>query len=183
MKSSISLSEALALARFLPARVSARFLSQGRGGEAEAGQFPVVADEDMADYVASLTTIGAPHLGSGFGDWGIEKGLDRAVGLLEGMVDLKGFEDLTSAACQQFNDFAREKEATNSVVYQTYASERKARQCSGFFKSRYTLFFKEKARTTGWCQSGLSDGIKSWLRKMEERRSSRSIPFRCRRTT
>ena len=38
----------MARARFLPARVSARFLSQGRGGEAEAGQFPVVADEDMS---------------------------------------------------------------------------------------------------------------------------------------
>lgn len=49
----------------------------------------------MQDRIASLTTIGTPHLGTSFTDWGMERfgylmNLIRPLGL-----DIQGFRDLT----------------------------------------------------------------------------------------
>ncbi|HEY0405798.1 MAG TPA: alpha/beta fold hydrolase [Pyrinomonadaceae bacterium] len=82
----------------------------------------MIVDKGMADKVASLTTIGAPHLGTILADHVINHG---GVFLIEGLsrvIDLDGFADLTVAACQQFNSRAEDEEARNGVLYQTYAS-------------------------------------------------------------
>jgi triacylglycerol lipase len=87
----------------------------------------MIVNYDMADRVASLTTIGTPHLGTSFADWGIaNQGHDLIVSL-KNVLDLEGFEDLTTTRCVQFNEMARNAEAENNVLYHTYAgSEEKA---------------------------------------------------------
>jgi triacylglycerol lipase len=84
----------------------------------------MIVDHDMAEKVASLTTIGTPHLGTVLADHVIENGgrlwieiLGRAIKL-----NLDGFKDLTVTACEQFNMRAESREAANNVFYQTFAS-------------------------------------------------------------
>ena len=59
----------------------------------------------MEDRVLSLTTIGTPHRGTAFADWGITK-FER---LLKPVLDFLGvpmqaFYDLTTTACRTFNE-------------------------------------------------------------------------------
>lgn len=82
----------------------------------------MIVHEDMADKVASLTTIGTPHLGTSFADWGLAHGGKWAIGVFSRFLSLDGFLTLTPAARNAFNELVHDDEASNSVVYQTYAS-------------------------------------------------------------
>lgn len=76
----------------------------------------------MADRIASLTTIGTPHLGTSWADAALGFGGDYLVNAARQFINLDGFRDLSTAACQAFNERAQDHEATNSVRYQTFAS-------------------------------------------------------------
>ena len=84
----------------------------------------MIVDHNMADKVASLTTIGTPHLGTVLADHVLTHGgvflIDALLNVIK--LDLEGFKDLTKEACEQFNQRAEDIEARNGVVYQTYAS-------------------------------------------------------------
>lgn len=58
----------------------------------------------MADRVKSLTTIGTPHRGTSFADWGIAnlEGLVKPVLIAIGM-PYQAFYDLTRGHCREFN--------------------------------------------------------------------------------
>ena len=79
-------------------------------------------DERIHERVASLTTIGTPHLGTSFADWGIGH-TDELFTLFDifGIDTLDGFKDLTTAACQEFDAKARSFESSCGVTFQTYA--------------------------------------------------------------
>jgi triacylglycerol lipase len=81
----------------------------------------IVDIDGMADRVASVTTIGTPHLGTSFADFGISHG-GSVIDDLRSIIDLEGINDLTTTACEGFNARARDKEANNTVMYRTYAS-------------------------------------------------------------
>jgi len=59
----------------------------------------------MADHVLSLTTLGTPHRGSSFADWGVNR-LARVVKPVFDFLGLptQGFLDVTTASCQAFNE-------------------------------------------------------------------------------
>lgn len=82
----------------------------------------MIVDKGMADRVASLTTIGTPHLGTILADHVIDHGGFLLKEGLRHVINLDGFDDLRIAACEQFNSRAEHHEATNKVVYQTFAS-------------------------------------------------------------
>ena len=82
----------------------------------------MIVDKGMADRVATLTTIGTPHLGTPVADRIAQPGGAALVQALDRVVDVDGFADLTTAACEQFNRRAEDAEAKNAVVYQTYAA-------------------------------------------------------------
>ncbi|HEV7474883.1 MAG TPA: alpha/beta fold hydrolase [Pyrinomonadaceae bacterium] len=82
----------------------------------------MIVDKGMAEKVATLTTIGTPHLGTIFADHMIDHGGVLLMESLRPVLNLDGFADLTVAACERFNRRAEDFEATNNVVYQTYAS-------------------------------------------------------------
>lgn len=84
----------------------------------------MIVDLEMADKVASLTTIGTPHLGTILADRVIGAGGFFWMAILKQIfnLDLDGFNDLTIEACGKFNRRAENAEATNQVFYQTYAS-------------------------------------------------------------
>jgi triacylglycerol lipase len=59
----------------------------------------------MADRVVTLTSLGTPHRGTPFADWGIRR-LGRLVKPLLQLfgIPTQGFYDLTTDACRRFND-------------------------------------------------------------------------------
>jgi len=82
----------------------------------------MIADKGMADRVASLTTIGTPHLGTILADQILGNGGVFLMDLMRRVINLDGFADLTVTVCEQFNRRVEDFEARNNVVYQTYAS-------------------------------------------------------------
>ncbi|MBI3407492.1 MAG: hypothetical protein HY040_03940 [Planctomycetes bacterium] len=58
----------------------------------------------MADRVLTLTTLGTPHRGSAFADWGLER-LERLVRPVFDFLSIpsQAFYDLTTANCKKFN--------------------------------------------------------------------------------
>lgn len=58
----------------------------------------------MADRVLTLTTLGTPHQGSAFADWGLER-LERLVRPVFDFLSIpsQAFYDLTTANCKKFN--------------------------------------------------------------------------------
>lgn len=75
-----------------------------------------------ADKVASLTTLGTPHLGTVAADVGLIFGGEKLIDHARPWIDLAGYRDLTTAACAAFNERARQSEATNPVCYQACSS-------------------------------------------------------------
>lgn len=88
----------------------------------------MIVRHEMAERVASVTTIGTPHLGTSFADWGMNNQGHDIIKVVSTVIDIGGFADLTTAACRSFNEEARNSEATNSVIYQTYASSEERAQ-------------------------------------------------------
>lgn len=80
----------------------------------------------LTPRIRSLTTIGAPHLGTSFADWGLAPSNvgQEAVVLLRLLfnLDATGFLDLTTASAAAFNVEAEPFEAENGVTYQVVAS-------------------------------------------------------------
>jgi len=85
----------------------------------------MIVNQDMAAKVSSLTTIGTPHLGTSFADWGLAHQGDEFIKIIGNVIDLAGFRDLAPEACNAFNEHARDQEASNSVVYRVYAAAQK----------------------------------------------------------
>jgi triacylglycerol lipase len=59
----------------------------------------------MEHHVLSLTTLGTPHRGSAFADWGVRR-LERLVKPVLEFIGMpaQGFYDLTRESCQAFNE-------------------------------------------------------------------------------
>ncbi|HEY1169820.1 MAG TPA: alpha/beta fold hydrolase [Verrucomicrobiae bacterium] len=82
----------------------------------------IITRPNLASSIASLTTIGTPHLGTSLADWGLERGGNHVITAASPILDLSGFKDLTRAACKEFNRAAEIVEASNSVRYRVCAS-------------------------------------------------------------
>ncbi len=82
----------------------------------------MIVDHGMAEKVASLTTIGTPHLGTVLADHVLGNGGEFFMEIMRRVINLDGFADLTVTACETFNRRAEDSEARNSVAYQAYAS-------------------------------------------------------------
>jgi triacylglycerol lipase len=88
----------------------------------------MIVDLGMADKVASLTTIGTPHRGTVLADHALSHGGKLLMDILQRVVNVDGFVDLTITACEEFNRRAEDAEARNEVIYQTYASAEDVRR-------------------------------------------------------
>lgn len=90
-------------------------------GELDA-RYMLVDIPGTADKVASLTTIGTPHLGTAAADVGLIFGGEKLIEKAGPWIDLAGYRDLTTTACAAFNQRALQSGATNHVFYQTCVS-------------------------------------------------------------
>jgi triacylglycerol lipase len=103
----------------------------------------------MNDRVVSLTTIGTPHLGTSYADWGIKRfgllfDLARIIGL-----DLEGLRDLTRESCQRFNDRTRDFERQSGILYQAYAGTQPLSKVFGPLKFSYRIVWREEGENDG----------------------------------
>lgn len=88
----------------------------------------MIVGHGMSNKVSSLTTIGTPHTGTSFADWGMANHGHEILKIINNVVDFNGFADLTTDACRTFNEAAKASEAANSVIYQTYAARQLKQQ-------------------------------------------------------
>ena len=110
----------------------------------------MIVDLGMADKVASLTTIGTPHRGTILADHVLSQGGVLLMDFLNRVTNVDGFTDLTIASCERFNRRAEDSEASNGVVYQTYASAEDFRRVFAPLIPSW-LFIRE--------QEGRNDGL------------------------
>ena len=99
----------------------------------------MIVELGMAEKVASLTTIGTPHNGTSFADWGIAHKGDAIIRAVSTAIDLGGFADLTTDACRAFNESAQESEASTDVVYQVYSATQPVKQVFGPLKAAWKI--------------------------------------------
>jgi triacylglycerol lipase len=110
----------------------------------------MIVNHNMAYKVASLTTIGTPHLGASVADWFMENGRwHKFFNTMGKVINLEGFKSLTTAACRQFNDFARDRETSNSVVYQVYASAQKRELTFPLFQKTWQVTYDKEGDNEG----------------------------------
>lgn len=64
---------------------------------------------DMAQRVLTLTTLGTPHRGTSFADWGVSRFARIVVPLLDTLgMPTQAFYDLTRARCKAFNETVKD---------------------------------------------------------------------------
>jgi len=109
----------------------------------------MIIDKGMAERVASLTTIGTPHLGTvlarhmnTFGGMFLRE-------ILRPFVNVDGFADLTTTACQEFNSRAEDQEARNGVFYQTYASSETEDAIFAPLRGAWDFILKREGKNDG----------------------------------
>jgi triacylglycerol lipase len=118
----------------------------------------MIVNEGMAPYVDTLVTIGTPHLGSSFANWGeIYQGA-ILIKALHQFFDLTGFLDLTTGACAKFNAEAYMSELANDVRYITYAA---SQDRSGVFKHLQGSWDIISAAESAGADGGANDGLVS----------------------
>ena len=103
----------------------------------------------MEDHVFSLTTIGTPHLGTAYADWGIRKfaGLmDVACSL---GIDLNGIHDLSREECLRRNLLLAEYEKGNGVLYRTVAGAQTPSRMFRHLRFSYGIIAGEEGENDG----------------------------------
>ena len=98
----------------------------------------------MAKQVLTLTTLGTPHRGTSFADWGIAR-LERVVKpVLDFLgVPTEAFYDLTTTRCRHFNDQVRD---AAGVRYFSVAGRHNGSLASAEFLLPYHIVLQRGAR-------------------------------------
>ena len=99
--------------------------------------------------VASLTTIGTPHLGTPYADWGIKRfvtliDIARPLGL-----DLAGFKDLTTDRCRRLGRELAGFEDDNGVRYRTVAGIQPLERIFRPLRYSYGIIWNEEGENDG----------------------------------
>ena len=109
----------------------------------------MIVNHGMADKVASLTTIGTPHMGTSFADWGMINQGHKLIEIMGNIIDLGGFADLTTAECNAFNNSAEASEAGNDVFYQTYGSSESLKKVFAPLQSSWKIINEAQGDNDG----------------------------------
>ena len=103
----------------------------------------------MAKKVASLTTLGTPHLGSRIADILVEQGIDQILGIFRSFINLEGLSSITTDVCAAFNEAHEKEEAENDVIYQTYYSHQTLDRVFVPFQVAWKILNKHEGKSDG----------------------------------
>ena len=103
----------------------------------------------MQGRVRSLTTIGTPHLGTSYADWGI-----RRLGFLIGSagvfgINIQGFRDLTRESCRRFNETLGSFEKDCGVRFRTVAGAQTHEKIFLPLRRSYRVILEEEGENDG----------------------------------
>lgn len=103
----------------------------------------------MEKHVISLTTIGTPHLGTSYADWGLRNYsfVIRLAGILS--LDLTGFRDLSREECMRRNSVLADFEKDNGVRYRTVAGIQPRVRIFRLFRFSYGIIWREEGENDG----------------------------------
>jgi triacylglycerol lipase len=103
----------------------------------------------MDDRVATLTTIGTPHLGTSCADQRLRRAgwLIRAAGCLG--LNIRGFRDLTQESCRLRNHVMADFEKNNGVLYQTIAGIQPIERIFFLLRPSYRIIWEEEGENDG----------------------------------
>ena len=111
----------------------------------------MISQLGMADRVAALVTIGTPHRGSSFADWGTQH-LGVTVPLLDALgVDTAAFFDLTTQTCRDFN---RRNPDAASVKYFSYSGAQARSRIFPPLHASYDIIRKREGPNDGLVSQG-----------------------------
>lgn len=116
--------------------------------------------QQMKDRVASLTTIGTPHLGTSFADWGMNRVGHQELDVIKTLfgLDITGFADLSTPVCMRYNNEMEDFEATNAVFYQTYGASQSLVKTFSLIKFSWQIIRRLEGHLA---HRGASDGLVS----------------------
>jgi triacylglycerol lipase len=103
----------------------------------------------MEKQVVSLTTIGTPHHGTSYADWGLRNFsflIDYAGAL---GLDLTGLRDLSRARCQERNLALADCENRNGVIYRTVAGVQPGPRIFSHFRFAHQFIMREEGENDG----------------------------------
>ena len=110
----------------------------------------VLADDlQLARRVSCLTTVGTPHHGTTSADKALRLGGGLLIAGLAPIIDLAGFRDLTTGACQDFNDRVREAEVLNAVRYRTVAATEDLRRTTPLLQPTWIQLHHDEGDSDG----------------------------------
>jgi len=106
----------------------------------------------MEMHIASLTTIGTPHLGTSLATHRLKRfgGLIPLAGVMG--LNIRGFRDLTQEACRKLNRRIGDFEEHNGVLYRTVAGVQPLDRICFFMRSGHKII---------WDAEGENDGLVS----------------------
>jgi triacylglycerol lipase len=112
----------------------------------------MLVNEDIADRVASLTTIGTPHLGTSYAVHALRE--RRAGDIIDFFrehfgIDWAGFLTLTPEERLRFNREARNAEAKNQVKYHVYAGQQEREKLRSFLRHPWDVIQKAEGPNDG----------------------------------
>ena len=108
-----------------------------------------IAQLGMDKHVASLTTIGTPHAGTPFADWGVAHKGDRIISALRSLMHFEGFFDLTTDACRKLNLELEPIESGNPVHYIAYSSHEERRKVFAPLRFSWELINQQEGPNDG----------------------------------
>ena len=103
----------------------------------------------MAASVASVTSIGTPHNGTVLTDYALANGGEDVLAALRPFFDLDGFLTLTQTKRLAFNEVAEAWEASNPVLYQTYAGSQAFENIMLLMKGTYQFIYEQAGENDG----------------------------------
>lgn len=115
----------------------------------------MIVDLDMARNVKTLVTIGTPHLGTSFADWGLDRRTaehqrgNYFIETLKPFLALDGLYDLTRRSCQAFNDRANIREMKNDVRYVAYAATQEREHVFAPLQFSWDIINREEGANDG----------------------------------
>ena len=108
----------------------------------------MIVKEGMVNHVATLTTIGAPHLGSPAAVDAMEN-FGELLALAGEKINLDGVEDLRPDTAKQFNADLEQAEADNEVDYVVYHSQQEQKRVVGVLQRSWKVIHGEEGENDG----------------------------------
>lgn len=122
-----------------------------------------IAKLGLEFYVATLSTIGTPHLGTSLADYLESAGSKWLMLAMKPFLSLEGFKNLTTASCAKMNSDLVPYESMNRVEYRAYATSQARRSVVAPLRESWRIVEQRE----GACDGLVSVKSQMWAPSLE----------------